>query len=165
MLSQTTQINSVFSGKVRVRACGILQKDGKVLLLRHEAIGKPGYLWSPPGGGVEFGDLAEETLIREFREETNLKIEIIEFLFVNEFIDEKHHAIELFYQVIDKSGNLQLGNDPELLREQQLLTEARYFTYDEIKKLPKEALHNAFCINNSPEKILKLRGLIRFNHQ
>ncbi len=47
-------------------------------------LGPEGYIWSPPGGGVEFKENVEKALIREFREETHTTIAIDEFLFVNE---------------------------------------------------------------------------------
>ena len=71
-------------GKVRVRVCGILHENGKILLLKHESIGPAGYLWSPPGGGVEFGESLVETLEKEFLEETNLSIKVGNYLFTNE---------------------------------------------------------------------------------
>lgn len=89
-------VNQKFGGKVRVRVGGILIEDNKILLLKHEGVGKMEYLWSPPGGGMEFGENAEENLKREFLEETGLNIRVDEMLFMNEFINYKIHAIELF---------------------------------------------------------------------
>ena len=74
-------IHATFGGKVRVRACGILIKEDAVLLLKHEGIGKEGYLWAPPGGGVEFNETIETTLKREFKEECGIEIKVEE-LFV-----------------------------------------------------------------------------------
>ena len=97
-------------------------------------------MWSPPGGGVEFGETCEETVIREFMEETGLKTEIKAFLFANEYIDQQIHAIEMFYHVVPVGGSLKLGGDPEMESEKQILEEARFFSMSEIKKLecPKE---------------------------
>ncbi|MEM7299302.1 MAG: NUDIX hydrolase, partial [Bacteroidota bacterium] len=120
------QTENPFTNRVRVRVCGLLIQEGKVLLLKHDTIGSSGYLWSPPGGGVEFGESAHETLIKEFKEETNLTIEVGEYLFTNEFIGTKHHAIELFFHVHLVSGDLKLGFDPELPLDKQILTEARF---------------------------------------
>ena len=56
---------------VVVGVAGILFDDeGKVLLGRRADSGK----WCLPGGGMEAAETIEETLIREFREETGIKI-------------------------------------------------------------------------------------------
>ncbi len=106
-------IHATFGGKVRVRACGILIKEDAVLLLKHKGIGKKGYLWAPPGGGVEFKATIEQTLKREFKEECGIEIKVKDFLFLNEFIEDPLHAIELFYRVEQVSGVINIGNDPE----------------------------------------------------
>ena len=55
-------VNHKFGGKVRVRVGGILIENDQILLLKHEGVGKKEFLWSPPGGGMEFGENAEENL-------------------------------------------------------------------------------------------------------
>ena len=162
MLESHTTNSSPFSGKIRVRACGMLIKNDKVLLLNHHSVGPLGYLWSPPGGGVEFGQSLHETLKREFMEETNLKIEVEDYLFTNEHIDERHHAIELFFSVRLLSGELTLGTDPELASTDQILTDARYFSMEEIRQMPKDAIHSTFSTINNLKEILNIRGLITF---
>ncbi|MEO9873117.1 NUDIX domain-containing protein [Ekhidna sp.] len=163
MLDQN-QFKNPFEGKVRVRVCGILEEDGKFLLLKHLSIGPAGYLWSPPGGGVEFGESVHETLKKEFMEETNLKIDVKEYLFTNEYIDNKHHAIELFFNVSRISGTLKLGEDPELNKKSQILAEARFFSKEDLKKLSQETIHNAFNTAGERDKIAELRGLVTFKH-
>lgn len=162
MLSQTKKMPSPFTGSVRVRVCGILKKDNKILLLKHQSIGPTGYLWAPPGGGVEFGHDLQASLRREFMEETNLEIEVGPYLFANEFIDQEHHAIELFFEVTYKSGELILGKDPELASEEQILAEIKYFSSDELNEIPSDAIHNAFHAAKSRDQINDLRGLITF---
>ena len=149
-----------FAQKVRVRVCGILKENDKILLLKHESIGPKGYLWSPPGGGVQFGESLEERLVQEFKEETNLVVEVGSYLFTNEFIGDRHHAIEVFFEVSRKSGDLKLGMDPELETSQQILSEANFFSPEELKNLPENTLHKAFYAPSSPDKITDLRGLL-----
>jgi len=153
---------ALFQGKVRVRVCGILTEESRILLLKHENLGPAGFLWSPPGGGVEFGDSLHETFVREFKEETNLDVSVGLYLFTNEYIDKKYHAIELFFEVTRVGGQLKLGHDPELPLANQMLSEARFFTKEELLKLPQNVLHNAFSNTNKQNTINELEGLITF---
>ena len=163
-MSNQAKSQPAFGGRLRVRVVGILQKDNKILLLKHEPLGPAKYLWLPPGGGVEFGQSLEETLKKEFLEETNLKIDVGNYLFTNEFIDKNHHAIELFFRVYLVSGELKLGSDPELITEDQILKEARFFNYQELNEIPENAIHNAFITAKTRDKIADLRGLITFKY-
>ncbi|SNT24381.1 8-oxo-dGTP diphosphatase [Ekhidna lutea] len=163
MLDQN-HTNNPFENKVRVRVCGLLKENEEILLLKHDQIGPAGYLWSPPGGGVSFGASVEETLKQEFLEETNLEVAVGDYLFTNEFISEKHHAIELFFTVERISGNLQLGKDPELADDEQILSEIRFFSPEELNNLPELTIHNAFLAAGARDKITDLRGLITFKH-
>lgn len=123
-------IHSTFGGRVRVRACGILIKEGAVLLLKHEGIGKNGYLWTAPGGGVEYGQTIETTLKREFKEECNIEINVEEFILLNEFLEPPLHAIELFFKVSYVSGELKIGSDPEI--KEKTLSAFHYFSSEEL---------------------------------
>ncbi len=153
-----------FSYKVRVRVCGILKEKEEILLLKHNTIGPAGYLWAPPGGGVEFGESLEECLKKEFLEETNLIIDIGKYLFTYEFIGERHHAIEVFFEVKRKSGELKLGNDPELPSNKQILDQVKFFSADELENLPEKTLHHAFYLAKNPDRIEELKGLLTFKH-
>ncbi len=162
MLAIEHNLRSPFEGKVRVRVCGLLFKLDTVLLIKHQSVGPLGYLWSPPGGGVEFGQSLNETLQREFLEETNLKIKVGNYLFTNEHIDSKHHAIEIFFQVHYLSGCLKLGHDPELSHENQMISDIHYFTQAELSSLPPKAMHGTLTKKKELEEILDLKGLTRF---
>ena len=152
---------SFFKGRVRVRVCGLLYWKNKLLLLKHKNLGKKGYIWIPPGGGVNFGEQFEYRLKQEFLEETNLKIKVNEYLFANEYIGRELHAIEFFFRVTYISGTLKLGIDPEIPSNKQILSEARFFDDTEISKIPQEVIHNSFNELKNEQNILTLRGLIK----
>ncbi|MFY0686108.1 MAG: NUDIX hydrolase [Cyclobacteriaceae bacterium] len=156
--------HAIFSNHVRTRVCGILIENNAVLLLKHKGIGKGDYLWSPPGGGIEFGESSQDCLRREFLEETGLNIDVREYLFANEYMDDKFHAIELFFRVEKAGGNLTLGTDPELESQNQILTEIKFIKFDEIIELKKKHIHNSFFLCSSPQEIIHLRGFHTFRN-
>ena len=58
---------------------GILERDGHVLLAKRAGEPRRGY-WDIPGGIVDEGEAPLDALRREFREETGLEIEPVEFM-------------------------------------------------------------------------------------
>jgi len=146
----------MYQGKVRVRVCGILIESDKLLLLRHKGIGEDGFLWSPPGGGVEFEEKAEVALEREFFEETGLSVQVNDFLFTNEYIDLQHHAIELFFKVTKIEGEMKLGIDPEL--DEQILTDIRFLSMSDIKRLPPTSVHGILSRIRNLKELIELKG-------
>lgn len=57
-----------------VRAYGILVHHDSVVLVRSSSAQINPPLWWLPGGGINFGESPEQTLLREFREETGLAV-------------------------------------------------------------------------------------------
>ncbi|MFN3315383.1 MAG: NUDIX domain-containing protein, partial [Raineya sp.] len=147
-----------FGNHLRVRVCGICIENDKILLIKHKNIGKQGYLWSPPGGGLQFGESVVDCLKREFMEETNLKIEVKRFLFVHEFLAPPLHAIELFFEVSILEGSLKLGTDPEMQEREQILEEVAFLGYESIIKKPKGSLHNVLYKIQKVDDLLKVKS-------
>lgn len=156
MISET--IIKHFGDKLRVRVMGVLIEHNSLLLIKHVGVGEKGFLWSPPGGGMEYGFSAEENLKREFIEETGLTIAIEEFLFVCELLQPPFHAIELFYKVKATGGTLAQGKDPELSEKDQIIQQVKFMPLDEIKMLPQQTLHKTFHAINDFEEIITRKG-------
>jgi 8-oxo-dGTP diphosphatase len=133
--------SSPFLRKVRIRACGILVENQRILLVKHLGLGIHGYFWSPPGGGLEFGEPVESAVCREFLEEVNLEVETEGFGSFHEHIDERFHALELFFRVRRISGEIKLGKEPEAGLEGPLLVDLRWFSQKELSKLPEGTCH------------------------
>ncbi|MBW8362178.1 MAG: NUDIX domain-containing protein [Kaistella sp.] len=68
--------------KLNVRIYACVLKDRKVLTLFEEYAGEP--LMKFPGGGLEFGEGIHDCLHREFEEELNVKIKILDHLYTQE---------------------------------------------------------------------------------
>ena len=56
--------------------CGILSQSGKILLQKRADKGT----WGLPGGAIELGESSVEALVREFYEETGLKVTVKKLL-------------------------------------------------------------------------------------
>lgn len=154
----TTTIANLFGNRLRIRVCGFCLEDNSVLLIKHINLGNRGIFWSPPGGGMEYGENVGAALKREFLEESGLEIRLIRFLCINEFLEPPLHAIELFFLVNKIGGNLILGVDPEISSENQLIQQTRFFSFQELEKMDKELLHSLFSNLSSLDDIEKLDG-------
>ena len=128
----------------RVRVAGILIENERILLIEHSKNDKK--YWLVPGGGVDWGESTAESLIREYKEETNLDIEVESFLFLSETIapNKEKHVINLYFKVKRKDTSkedLKLGNE-------EMLTDLKFFEKEEIK--------NIKLYPNIKEQIIKL---------
>jgi len=129
------QIHKTYGNRIRVRVCGCLIHNSKLLMLKHEGIGVKGYFWNVPGGEPEGIEELHEALQREFLEETGLKITIGKLLFIHEFIDSPLHAVEYYFEVRKLSGHEALGYDPENV---PVLSKLDWFTKEEFSNLDNE---------------------------
>lgn len=98
---------------------GILINDGKILLIKKSRGAYRG-MFDLPGGGIEFGEKVEETLKREFIEETGLILSSYSFIGNNEYfcdyINEsgeprKLHHLGLYYTVSASSEEIKSDGD------------------------------------------------------
>ena len=124
-----------YSGRLRVRSCGLLLEDGKLLLLQLHSPVKNKIVWLPPGGGVDFGESLQEALAREFKEETGLQVKVRQLVYVKELIESPYHAIEFYFRVEKTGGKAVLGVDPEHPLDDQILKKIGYFSQKEMQQL------------------------------
>jgi 8-oxo-dGTP diphosphatase len=143
-----------------MRVCGICVSDNRILMVRHNMVGPENVFWSPPGGGMQFGESAPQALVREFIEETGLMVEVGDMLFVNEFIASPLHAVELFFRVKDVSGTLQTGLDPEFSEGNQIIQDVRFMDMSEIKALPENQVHSIFKECETLHDVLSISGYV-----
>jgi len=133
-------INELYGGRLRVRVCGLLVRDDRLLLIRHKS--KNGTQWLPPGGGLEYGETIEEALRREIKEEVNMNIFSSSFFTMTEFLDLPLHAIEIFYRIHSSTKTPILGYDPESKPDEQLIQEVSWLSHQEITDLPTQQKHS-----------------------
>ncbi len=85
-----------------VRVYGILINEGKVLVSDEYIKGK--LITKFPGGGLEFGEGIADCVIREFKEELNLKVSIIRHFYTTDFFvtsafNTNSQVISIYYLV------------------------------------------------------------------
>lgn len=153
------EIAEMYGNRVRLRVCGLLVKDGGLLMVNHKGLTDENVFWAPPGGGLDFDETLNEALQREFKEETGLEIVVKEFLFVYEFKSEILHAVELFFEVDLVSGIVKTGIDPEL--KSQIITEVAFKSITEIKAFSENSVHGLFNKCHSLQEVLGLKGYLR----
>lgn len=152
-------INKLYGNRVRVRSCGICIIGDSMVMVNHRGLAD-GDFWIPPGGGVEFGEDTPASLVREFREETGLQVDVGPFLFACELVKPPLHSVELFFHVVYKGGELIAGKDPES-GERQIIREVRMLTSGEIRKLGPGHVHGVLSKYPEISQITALRGYFK----
>lgn len=130
------QIHDVYGHRIRLRACGCLVHEGKILMLRHREIGELGYFWNVPGGEPLAKESLKKAVEREFWEEAKLEVKAGKFLCLQEYIAPPLHAVEIYFEVSAENNEASLGFDPENV---PLLDELRWFDSTEFDALPNQA--------------------------
>lgn len=106
----------------RIGAYALVVVNSEVLLVRAGArSATPGW-WYLPGGGIEFGEDAKETVVRETLEETGLEIDVRELVAVlSDVMDNTRdgvqtHTVRLVYEAIITGGHLrrEIGGSSDL---------------------------------------------------
>jgi 8-oxo-dGTP diphosphatase len=120
----------------------LIEKDGKVLLLRRKNAHGAG-TWSPPGGHLEYGETPEACAIRETKEETNVDIADAQFRAITNDVFEGSgkHYITIWMQARYAGGEA-IVNAPE---EAEMVS---WFAWDTLPKplfLPLRNLLDGKC--------------------
>ncbi|MEI8338070.1 MAG: NUDIX hydrolase [bacterium] len=119
--------NSKIIIQVGVKAL-ILNKDGKILLLKCVLRENSGIYWDMPGGRIEGKESLVNNLKREIFEETKLvTVKIGKVLAVQEFLHDNKHIMRLTYVArVTSTKSLRLSNEH---------SEYKWFDLSEIHKL------------------------------
>ena len=84
-----------------IRVYGILINEKNQVLVSDEYI-RGNYYTKFPGGGLEFGEGTRDCLVREFKEEMDLNVEVCEHLYTTDFFqmsafNPDHQIISIYY--------------------------------------------------------------------
>ncbi len=85
-----------------VRVYGLLVEQNKILIIREPFAGK--VITKFPGGGLEYGEGLKDCLKREFLEELNLEIEVLEHFYTQDYFlasrfNENEQILMIYYKV------------------------------------------------------------------
>lgn len=94
-----------------VRSYGVLIDQGRVALVRSSNPKHTPSLWWLPGGGIDFGEAPEDTLVREFFEETGLVVRDPALLGVTSDVrrrdnGDRIHTVRILFTVELAGGEL-----------------------------------------------------------
>lgn len=114
--------------------CAVITNDaGEVYMqLRNDPGSDAHNKWELPGGGMDYGETPEETILREVKEETNLDIEIVRLLpkiFTNTWVKANVQVVLMSYhcRVLPDSAKF----NPQISE----VFEGRFMKPEEIDKL------------------------------
>lgn len=90
-----------------VRVYGIMINDQRQVLVSDEYI-RGGYYTKFPGGGLEFGEGTLECIVREWQEELNQDVKVVEHIYTTDFFqisafDNETQIISIYYLVTPTS--------------------------------------------------------------
>ena|ERR1700723_3751056 len=80
-------------------ATGIALRREHLLMVASRYPNQPQPLWNLPGGRQQPGELLEETVVREFCEETGLHVRVRELAYVSESYDGERHFLNATFLV------------------------------------------------------------------
>ncbi|MCI5721837.1 MAG: NUDIX hydrolase [Firmicutes bacterium] len=93
-------------------------------------------IWMVPGGGIEEGENSIQASVREVKEETGLDITVTGMAWHMEEVSEARGQRFVNYMVGKvEGGQLNLGRDPELDDDKQVLREVAFMSKEEIDEL------------------------------
>ncbi len=111
----------------KVIVSALVEKDDKVLLVK-EVLESGNEYWIVPGGTVEYGETLVAAVKRELKEETNLDIDVIDYMDFKEVVRTQfnYHTVIFFFSAKPLNEKLELGDK---------ILDARFFGKEEISGL------------------------------
>lgn len=124
--------------RFNIRVYGILVDDGHVLTVEENDFNM--IMFKYPGGGLEFGEGTADCVVREFKEEVNLDIEVVRHFYTTDFFQQstfkpEDQLLSIYYLVKDKHSSRLRDNEeaivPHWVPLDQLKAEMMTFPIDQ----------------------------------
>ncbi len=116
---------------IRLHLCtGLLERDGRVLVVGNQYPNHAALLWNLPGGRQEWGETAPMTVERELREETGLAVRANELLYVAESFDHvaRTHVTAFCFAIV-------ADGEPAVPSADAHVRACRFVAYEELPAL------------------------------
>lgn len=113
---------------VIIRVAGLILKKNRVLFVNHRK--KWGSYWVLPGGKVEKGESLEEALVRELKEELEIKINPGKLAFAD-FVTKNNgkKVLDIYFRCAHVSGA------PQVTGMDKALKAYRFFSLEDLSKV------------------------------
>lgn len=96
--------------KIKLRAGGIAYKNGKLIIVKHNKDDHEYYVL--PGGGLENEESPQQALVREFIEETGLKVKVGRLAYYKVLYNNEYYSLDMIYECEIVGGKLEC-KDPD----------------------------------------------------
>lgn len=107
------------------------EHEGKILLTRRQPWDSDPNLWDIPGGGIDPGENPAQAALREFHEESGIKVADTDLKFIKTVYErkpERDFVMNLYYT--------EIKGQPEVVVNPEEHSEFKWVTPDEAKQLP-----------------------------
>jgi ADP-ribose pyrophosphatase YjhB (NUDIX family) len=147
--------------KHRIRSAAIIVKDDAVLLVKHKHPVNGFEWWVPPGGGLEDDESIYDCAKRETYEETGLKVELGQILYLRESVDSSRaiHQFEIFIMANFFTGELTTTNVRPQDLDSAYIKDIQFLSKRQMRGLTvyPEILKDKFWQDFSPGKRLEVQ--------
>ncbi len=124
-------------GSFKLRVCGVIISNGKILIER----GEDSNFWGYPGGHVELGEDTRTAVVREVYEETKIETQIVKTLANIQLFfprEDRKPFHEIGYYYLLKSKNELPTKDfsvEEIDKGEKKKHDFKWVTFDELKQI------------------------------
>jgi mutator protein MutT len=117
--------------KIEFAVKAFIIHQGKFLIMHKNGDEKD--LWELPRGRLEFGETANETVIRELKEETGLMIEQLKIIDTWDRIEENYQITGIIYLCSLKEGQVRLSDEHDNYKWIPITSSSVNVLYDTFK--------------------------------
>ncbi len=100
--------------KIDIGVKALILNKGKFLVMHNNGVKED--LWELPGGRMEFGETAEETLKREILEETGLAVKPIKLIDTWNLVREDYQIAGIIYLCQLEAGEVRLSDEHDAFK-------------------------------------------------
>lgn len=93
----------------RISAGAIVEREGRLLLVRHQRAGEYDF-WVAPGGGVKGSESLEAAAERETKEESGLDVRASKLIYIEELINPECRHVKFWFAASLRGGSLDVSH-------------------------------------------------------